>query len=362
MPALVDVIEKRAAGRWGSALRVPLHVKLIVADSVLVSGALVAGAWLVRHAPSGTGAVEPLVAAVGVVAVALTIAINALIVCLALRPLHLLERAAANVAAGNPEARAAVSAFADGRLTRVIHSFNAALDAADASRHRLRAVAARSLNTAEAERRRVALELHEGVAQTLAATRLRLRLARHSHDPDLQAAALETLGSEVGQAIEALRGIALALRPLALDVLGLGPAVEALVKSVAPAAGLSTDVRCETGSLHLDDDAELALYRILEEALANVVQHAAARTVTVRLRASGDGVAQLIIEDDGQGFAAEERLTALDAIGLAGMQERAACVGGRVEVLSAPGRGTRVTADVPVAGPAAVADGIRLTA
>ena len=362
MPAFVEGIEARAAGRWGSVLRIPLHVKLIVADSALVSGALVAGAWLVRHAPSADGAVEPLVAAAGLVAVALTIAINALIVCLALRPLHLLERAAADVASGHPDARATVSAFADRRLTRVIETFNAALDAADASRHRLRAVAARSLNTAEAERRRVAIELHEGVAQTLAATRLRLRLARRPHDSELQAEELETLSGEVGQAIEMLREIALALRPLALDVLGLGPAVEALVESVAPAARLRTDVRCETQNLHLDDEAELALYRILEEALANVVQHASARTVSVRLRASGDGVAQLIVEDDGQGFAAEERLTALDAIGLAGMQERAAYVGGRVEILSAPGRGTRVTADVPVAEPVTQADGIRLTA
>lgn len=349
----------RSRNRWAALLRFPLAAKLIVADSALVIAALLAGVWLAGRAQSGEGA---LVVVVAVVAVAATIAINAVIVYLALRPLHLLEHAAAEVAAGREGARAELSAFADRRMARVVLTFNAALDAAHASRHRLRAFAARSLNSAEAERRRVAIELHEGVAQTLAATRLRLRLARGASDPELQAAELELLSGEVGKAIEALRTLALELRPLALDVLGLGPAMEALVESIAPAAGLRTDVQYESDSIQLGQEAELALYRILEEALANVVQHAAARTISVHLHAAGSDSVQLVIEDDGRGFAADERITAVDAIGLAGMQERATYVGGRLEILSAPGRGTRIVAEVPMVGKEAPEGASALTA
>lgn len=352
-PEVSTIAPDRPAGdghppsdRLLALLRVPLLVKILVANLVLVGAAVVAGVCLAQRARTD-GVFDPLVLLVGGAALVMTVVLNGVIVWLALRPLAALEDTAARVASGDAGARVPVSPLADRSFARVVQTFNGVLDAAESNRRRLREVAARSMNVAEEERIRIARELHDGVAQTLAAMRLRLRLARTARTPEDQDKALEALSADLADAIEELRGIALGLRPPALDLLGLKPAVESLVRSLAGAGQLETEVAADVeDGRRLAPEIELALYRILQEALSNVVRHADARRVAVQLR-DRNGTVRLVVEDDGRGFVAEDRIAGPGGLGLLGMQERAAYVGGDVEIVSVPGVGTRVTAAIP---------------
>ena len=340
--------EARAQEPLARLLRVPLFIKLVVADVAMAVAAVLAGAWLARRTAGLTFDLlgEPALAAAAAVVAVATIAVTGVIVKVALRPIRMLEQTAARVAAGDTSARAPASAVADRDLGRLIETFNNALETAATNRLRLREVAARSVHAAEEERKRIAQELHDGIAQTLAAIRVRMRLARNAK-PELQEAEMEAMRESLGTAIEELRAIALGLRPPALDVLGLGPAVEALARSVARDTRLRVDVKADFPERRLEPEAQLTVYRILQEALANVVRHAGADHVRVRLMAK-NGNAELTVEDDGRGFVPSEQLGGPGNLGLLGMQERAAYVGGQVHISSRPGVGTRITAEIPI--------------
>jgi two-component system sensor histidine kinase UhpB len=179
---------------------------------------------------------------------------------------------------------------------------------------------------------------------------VRLRLARAVQDADLREQQLDQISAEIGEAIEELRRIARGLRPPSLDMLGLGTAVDSYARSLADAAGLELDLRIGAVAGLLSPEAELALYRVMQESLSNVVRHSGAGTVRISLRRAGAFV-ELRIEDDGRGFRVDQAL-ALDregrGLGLFGMQERAGYVGGHVDIESEPGHGTRVIARMPI--------------
>ena len=133
------------------------------------------------------------------------------------------------------------------------------------------------------------------------------------------------------------------LRPSTLDDLGLGPSLESLAHTVA---GLEVEV--DIGPARLPAHVEVALYRIAQEALQNVMKHASAERVTLRL-SSAHGAVQLVVEDDGRGFQPAQTARNRNgdpAYGLVGMRERAELVGARLEVTSTPGSGTRVLVEL----------------
>jgi two-component system sensor histidine kinase UhpB len=250
------------------------------------------------------------------------------------------------VSDGDLEARAAVPAVADRDLERLIATFNGMLESLGEYRERLRELARRSLSAAEAERKRVARELHDETAQALAGLLVRLRRLRGRAGPGAGAgdAAVEEMREQVAAALEGVRRSIRALRPPALDELGLVPALESHARSVAETHDLEVLVETDPHTPALPTHAELALYRIAQEALANVVRHAGARTVRVRIERVADEV-RLSISDDGLGLRARD--AGSSGVGLQGMRERAANLGGRLEVRGEPGCGTTVTARVP---------------
>lgn len=331
-------------------LRVPLYYKILIANAALVLVGTLFGsgvtATFVRQEPARSWfEVAGLLALIGV---GFTLLVNALILRVALRPLDDLERTAARVQRGELDRRAPVSPVADRELDRLRVTFNAMLDTAAAYRARLREVAARALGAAEEERKRIARELHDETAQMLAALLIRIRVVRNSRDPAAMEPLLDDMRMEVSHALEGVRRFARGLRPPALDELGLVPAIEVLARSLEEIGGVAVAFHAEDVAGDLAPDAELATYRIVQEALSNVMRHARATRADVRIAHEG-GRLTVAVDDDGRGFD-PARATSTDGggLGLFGMKERAGYIGGRVEVTSVPGKGTTVRAEIPV--------------
>ncbi len=214
-------------------------------------------------------------------------------------------------------------------------------------RRRLREFGAGSLRAAEEERARIARELHDDTVQRLAALLVQLRVARRSEDPEKRDRLLQDLRNGIHAAAESVRQIARGLRPPALEEAGVVPAIRSHVRSLQEASCLNVDLQVQAVERLPSLDAELALYRIVQEALSNVVRHAQATRVRISIAQEGGRVVATV-EDDGRGFSIADLGRAGGfRLGLLGMHERARSVGGSLAIESAPGRGTRVRVEIP---------------
>jgi len=212
----------------------------------------------------------------------------------------------------------------------------------------LRRLAAEVSLAEERERRRIAEDLHDHLGQALALLKIRLRSLRGDAMFGGHDAALEELVALSDQAIRYTRGLTFELSPPILYELGLGPALEWLGEDTARRHGLRVDVRDITPR-KLPDDLKVMLWKSARELLHNVVKHARAHTVTITLECRDREVA-LTIADDGNGF--DPALARRDAgaqFGLFSIEERLGQLGGRMDLETGPGRGTRVllTAGIP---------------
>jgi len=200
-----------------------------------------------------------------------------------------------------------------------------------------------ALQAQEEERTRVARDLHDEVNQSLTGLLLRLEAAREAAPPELEAELAETKAL-ANQAMRELLSLARQLRPTALDDLGLKAAVAGQVEQLAHGE-IEADFSAEGDFSSLDDDAQLVVYRVAQEALSNAARHSGARHVAVELRRSqGDAGVELKVSDDGRGFAFDE---SEGGLGIGGMRERALLIGGELTIESRPGHGTTVRLTVP---------------
>lgn len=216
-------------------------------------------------------------------------------------------------------------------------------------RERLRAFGAGSLRAAEDERLRIARELHDDTAQRLAALLVRLRAARSAPDEEQRRRQLDEVQQEIVEAAEGVRRIARGLRPPSLEEMGLETALRSLAQAIREAHGLRIEIEtvADGDQPRLESDAELALYRIVQEALSNVVRHAGASRARVVLERQPDRMV-VVVDDDGRGFVlGGESDPGGRGLGLLGMTERARYLGGRIQVESSPGSGTRVQVEIP---------------
>jgi len=215
-------------------------------------------------------------------------------------------------------------------------------------RRRLRAFGSGVLQGAEEERQRIARDLHDDTAQTLAALVLRLQMARRSREPEVRERLLRELHEELHRASDGVRRILRGLRPPLLEESGLVAALRAHVKSVLADSDLDITIDAENVEHHLSREAKLSLYRIVQEGLSNVTRHAHATSVRIRL-AVREEVVVLEIEDDGIGFdSAHPEPSTGRGFGVLGMMERAAIIGGVARVESTPGKGTRISIRIPL--------------
>ena len=354
-------------------LRTPLLVKILVANGAVVAlGATVGTALTAAHVRRSPDAqAYGLMVVFAVCGLAISLVVNGALLRAALRPLARLEVVARRVSAGDLGARVRLGAVGDPTTDRLAAAFNTMLDrlgernrqlAAAASR--LRELSDRVLLAQEEERARLAGQLLDATAQELAAVLLNLRLLQNAAArPGADAAALGRqlagLTEQVRATLDGLRRLAADLRPRLLDDLGLAAAVRSLVGEWAARTGIPVALTAALPpGAHVPPATAIAVYRMTQEALANVERHARATQVDVTL-AVGGGALVAEVRDDGRGppTAASRPASPDDAaatsgpiprLGLFAAEERIGLVQGRFAVESAPGGGTTVRAVVPL--------------
>jgi two-component system sensor histidine kinase UhpB len=228
-------------------------------------------------------------------------------------------------------------------VVELARSFNAMLDRLEIER---RETARRAMSAQEAERRRIAHELHDAIGQALTVALMQLDAAARGL-PQERHPSVISAQETVRKGIEETRRIVAQLRPEALDDLGLRSALVSMLGRLAEGTGLTIDRRLDGNLPALPADVELVVYRIAQEAVTNAIRHSGASRVEVALRRSGPGV-RMQVRDDGGGL----RGAGGPGGGLRGMRERALMVGAELQVRSRPGEGVEVSLHVPSAAQA----------
>jgi two-component system, NarL family, sensor histidine kinase UhpB len=315
-----------------AALRVSLYWRVFAVNAAILSAAvmlLVVTPVTIDARPTPG---QLLVLAAGLL---LMLVANAWLVRFSLRPLRRLSELMSVVDVLEPGRRLDPAATAE--VAAVISTFNSTLDRLEserrASMHRVHAAQ-------EAERRRIAQELHDQIGQNLTAVVLELKHVRARIDSG-EADALADAQELARETLEEVRRISYELRPVALDDLGLGSALRSLCSGIERRAGIAVEPAVADDLPRLDGQVELAVYRVAQEALTNAARHAQCSRVVVSLTTCGDGVL-LRVADDGIGMDGS-----FPGGGLRGMRERAVAIGATFETRSEAGRGVELSMRVP---------------
>jgi signal transduction histidine kinase len=221
--------------------------------------------------------------------------------------------------------------------------------ALELSQERLRALSRRLLEVQEEERRGLARDLHDDLGQALTALKIQLESLARSRGDRLQPQ-IEECVNTTRHALERVRQLSLNLRPLQLDDLGLVAALRSHLDRQASLGGLKPHFDAREAPRPIAPEIETTCFRVAQEAITNVLRHAAATNLWVRLF-TADGRLALSIRDDGRGFdldAARRRAAAGGSLGMVGMEERVALAGGSFELRAAPGQGTVLVATFPL--------------
>ena len=266
--------------------------------------------------------------------------LNSLLIRRRLEPMERLVQTMDQVDLSAPGMRASPPRWAAREVQKLTTGFNRMLSRIEDERRQAgRAV----LRGQEQERSRIAQDLHDEVNQALTGILLRLEATTMDAPLALRPELQETKRL-ANQAMDELLQLARQLRPTALDDHGLVPAMASQVRRFAAQTGIKADLSASGEPSTLAPDEEIAVFRIAQEALANVARHADASAVSVDLR-TGDGGTSLVVRDDGRGF--EPHRSNGHGLGLGGMAERARLVGGELTIDSRPGLGTELSLRVP---------------
>jgi two-component system sensor histidine kinase UhpB len=319
----------------GVGVRAPGHLPLYWKICLINGAVFLAGTLVLVLSPASVSA-RPLLSEVAVVSVGLTVMLvtNALLIRRSLAPLDRVIRDLEEVDHLQP---GGLAEQGSGPVRGIVRAVNRLLDRLEAEQ---RAGDAKALAAQEAERHRIAQELHDEVGQSLTVVLLGLKQVQARAPADL-VDELALLRESARTGLDDVRRVARRLRPGVLADLGLTSALAALATDFARNGTAPVRRSFGPGLPPLSPDAELVVYRVAQEALTNAARHAGARSVELSLTRQDAGVV-LEVRDDGRGFAP---LT--EGSGLLGMRERAALVAAELTVTSRPRRGTTVRLRVP---------------
>jgi len=211
------------------------------------------------------------------------------------------------------------------------------------SRRELQQLSARLLDAQETERRSISRELHDEIGQSLGALLVDLgRLSTASNDQPEMKTQLENMKSVTERTLQAVRNVALLLRPSMLDDLGLVAALEWQGREVSRRSQIEVEVHSENVSDALPDEYRVCIYRLVQEALSNAVRHSGAKNAQVNVRQTPQSII-VQVSDDGSGFNPQQTR----GLGLLGMEERVKRLSGTIAIESRPGHGVTLTAELP---------------
>jgi two-component system sensor histidine kinase UhpB len=309
----------------------PVKARSLLVQVLAVNALLVAATVLVAALAARAGGGEQSVAVLGAALLA-TLAGNWLLLERRFLPLERLIDAMEEVEEAAPGHRVAIAGGGSDEVERLTAAYQRMLGRLE---HERREAGLATVRAQERERQRIAQDLHDEVNQALTAILLRLEAARLQAPPGLRTEMDETKRLAT-QAMGELLQLARQLRPTVLDDHGLVPALHTQVEDFGRQSGLRARLRIRGQAPRLSPEQQLAIYRVLQESLSNVAQHAGATAVEVEL--SFVGRTTLTVTDDGRGFTTGRA----GGLGLSGMRERALLAGGRLVIWSEPGQGTRV--------------------
>jgi two-component system, NarL family, sensor histidine kinase UhpB len=333
--------DNAAASEPGRRRYLPLFQRVVAANAVLLIAACLVTILVLSPRKISSFAADE--AVVLVTALALVALINLLLVRRAVAPLQALNALARRVNLSNPGQRIP-GAQPTSEAGELALTFNEMLTRLERERQES---TRRVLAAHESERLRIAQELHDEVGQTLTAVLLQLSRVEERLPADLRGE-LREAQEAARESLEDVRRIAADLRPETLNDLGLASALAALASSFGQRAGLRVALRIERAMPTLDEEAELVVYRVAQEALTNVARHAGSATADLTLASDGRRL-RLTVRDRGRGL---PRGRSVEGNGVRGMRERAALIGARLQLERPPdGSGAQLILDVPLPAP-----------
>lgn len=313
--------------------RVPLLWRILATNAAVITAAVAVLAFSPAHIPQPASVTNALVVVGGL---AVVLVANLVLLRRALAPLRRLTDLMRRVDPLRPGER--IPAYGtDAEVVELTQAFNEMLQRLEEER---RESTSRTLAAQEQERLRIARELHDEVGQRLTAVLLQLTRSAGEAPQELRARLVEAMET-ARSTLDEVRTIAAQLRPVALDDLGLISALGVLAEQMSEQAGAPVEARLSPTVPPLEEEGELVLYRVAQEALTNAVRHAEADTIVLELSATPEWV-RLAVRDNGRGINGVQA-----GSGVKGMRERALLVGGRLTIRSETERGTELLLEVP---------------
>jgi signal transduction histidine kinase len=238
-----------------------------------------------------------------------------------------------------------MASFSTRKILKLEHQARLRYEEVADARGKLKDLSARLVQAQETERQALSRELHDEVGQSLSAVLVELRnlsTGLKIRSEEQSRSHVETIKGQVESTVRVVRNMALLLRPSMLDDLGLIPALKWQARELSKQTSMDVSVAAELDSDDLPDEYKTCIYRVVQEALHNCARHSGATTVRIRVEQHPDRLT-LIIQDDGQGFDVHQ----MKGLGLLGIQERVAQLGGKCNVHSKPGGGTFMSVELP---------------
>jgi two-component system sensor histidine kinase UhpB len=326
-------------------MNLSIFYKILIANTLIIVVGAVVGTWLTQELHNRSA--PQLIAIFVLMGIILSIAVNFLILKAALKPLTTLQETVEAVYRGDLMARAARTPPGDPIITRLRDALNSMLEELSSSHKRLEELSTRVLGAQEEERKRVARELHDQTSQALTLLLIELKMLGKGKPEDREKKVAD-LRAYTSQILDGVRRLILELRPSGLDDLGLIPALRTYINEYTEKFNIDVDFQVTGFRGRPPSNVEVALYRVVQEALTNVAKHSVATSVRISMGCE-DGWVVVTIRDNGQGFNMDEIMKLKErGLGIFGMRERMSTVGGGLEINTTPGQGTEVVAKSPL--------------